>query len=300
MSGIVCSSIPKRLRRSRPIRFGLTLTYLLLPAVLALFLDPGRLQADQTCVSLEGRFEQGGLVHGRGQPGLEVALNGNPVRVAADGGFIFGFGRDAPASAELLVTCPDGSIEKQQLAIVQRKYQTQRIDGLPKTMVTPPQEVLARIQRENARIAEMRAADRPETHYRSGFIWPVKGQITGVFGSQRILNGEPKRPHFGIDVAAPTGTPIVAPADGLVTLAADDLYYTGGTVLIDHGHGLTSIYSHLERVMVAEGTFVAQGTQIGTLGGTGRATGPHLDWRINWFKERLDPAFFVPPMPAVE
>ena len=254
--------------------------------------------ADQNCVSLDGRFEQGGLVQGQGPAGLEVAVNGRPIRVAPDGHFIFGFGRDAPATAQLSVTCPGGQREERQLAVAQRRYETQRIDGLPRKMVTPPAEVLARIRRENARIAQLRAADRPQAHYRSGFIWPVIGRITGVFGSQRILNGEPKRPHYGIDIAAPTGTPIVAPADGIVTLAADDLYYTGGTVLLDHGFGLTSVYSHLESVSVTEGGFVAQGTQIGTLGGTGRATGPHLDWRINWFTERLDPAFFVPPMPS--
>ena len=130
------------------------------------------------------------------------------------------------------------------------------------------------------------------------FQWPVEGRISGVYGSQRILNGIPKRPHFGIDIAAPAGTPIRAPAVGLVTLAADDHYYTGGTVILDHGHGLTSAFLHLQEVRVAPGQTVAQGEVIGTLGATGRATGPHLDWRINWFDQRLDPAFFVPPMPA--
>ena len=156
---------------------------------------------------------------------------------------------------------------------------------------------MARIRAENARIAEARAVDRAEPMFESGFVWPVVGPISGVFGSQRVLNGEPRRPHYGVDVAAPPGTPVTAPADGVVAIAHPDMYYTGGTVLIDHGHGLTSVYSHLEEVWVKEGARLRQGDPIGSVGATGRATGPHLDWRINWFDQRLDPALLVPPMP---
>jgi len=158
--------------------------------------------------------------------------------------------------------------------------------------------VLARIRAENARIAEARAVDRAEPMYESGFVWPAVGPISGVFGSQRVLNGEPRRPHYGVDVAAPPGTPVTAPADGVVAIAHPDMYYTGGTVLIDHGHGLTSVYSHLKEVWAKEGALLRQGDPIGSIGATGRATGPHLDWRINWFDQRLDPALLVPPMPA--
>jgi len=247
---------------------------------------------------LDGDFLQGGLVFGRAVAGAEVSLEGRRVRVTEAGRFIFGFGRDAPPNAVLEVTWPDGKVERRHLAVAKRDYKIQRIDGLPPKMVTPPEAVLARIRAENARIAEARAVDRAEPMYESGFVWPAVGPISGVFGSQRVLNGEPRRPHYGVDVAAPPGTPVTAPADGVVAIAHPDMYYTGGTVLIDHGHGLTSVYSHLKEVWAKEGARLRQGDPIGSIGATGRATGPHLDWRINWFDQRLDPALLVPPMPA--
>ncbi len=246
---------------------------------------------------LDGDFLQGGLVFGRAAPDAVVSLEGRRVRVTEAGRFIFGFGRDAPPSAVLEVTWPDGRVERRRLAVAKREYKIQRIDGLPPKMVTPPEAVLARIRAENGRIAEARAVDRAEPMYESGFVWPAVGPISGVFGSQRVLNGEPRRPHFGVDVAAPPGTPVTAPADGVVVIAHPDMYYTGGTVLIDHGHGLTSVYSHLQEVWAKEGARLRQGDPIGSIGATGRATGPHLDWRINWFDQRLDPALLVPPMP---
>lgn len=249
-------------------------------------------------VRLDGRLIQGGLVHGVTDPAAEVSLDGRRVRVSQAGRFIIGFGRDAPGTARLEVRLPDGRVERRELAIEQRTYQVQRIDGLPAKMVTPPEEVLARIRAEAARIAAARAVDRPEPDFETGFVWPVTGPISGIYGSQRVLNGEPRRPHFGIDIAAPAGTPVKAPADGVVALAEADLYFTGGTVLIDHGHGLTSAYSHLQEVWVAAGARLRQGDPIGAVGATGRATGAHLDWRLNWFDQRLDPAFVVPPMPA--
>ncbi len=247
---------------------------------------------------LDGDFGQGGLVHGQAVPGAEVTLAGRRVRVTGTGRFIFGFGRDAPPNAVIEVAWPDGKVEMRHLVVAKRDYKIQRIDGLPPKMVSPPEEVLARIRAENARIAQARAVDRAEPLFESGFVWPVQGPITGVFGSQRVLNGEPRRPHFGVDIAAPAGTPVVAPADGVVVIADGDMYYTGGTVLIDHGHGLTSVYSHLKEVWVGEGARLHQGDAIGSVGATGRATGAHLDWRINWFDQRLDPALLVPPMPA--
>ena len=246
---------------------------------------------------MSGNFTQGGLVYGQAAPGVEVTFEGRKVRVSETGRFILGFGRDAPPNAVLETFWPEGRVEMRHLVIAKREYEIQLIDGLPPKMVTPPEEVLARIRKENARIARARAVDLAEPLFGSGFAWPVIGPISGVFGSQRVLNGEPRRPHYGVDIAAPAGTPVKAPADGVVAIAHSDMYYTGGTVLLDHGHGLTSVYSHLEEVSVREGQRVAQGDVIGAVGATGRATGAHLDWRVNWFDRRLDPALLVPPMP---
>lgn len=226
-----------------------------------------------------------------------MSLNGRPLRVSGDGGFVFGFGRDAPRRATLHVRHPDGSREALPLRVRPRRYETQRIDGLPGRMVTPSAEALKRIRRENSRIAAVRRLDTDRPHYRTGFVWPVVGTVTGVYGSRRILNGEPRRPHYGVDVAADAGTPVRSPADGVVALAADDLYFTGGTVMIDHGFGLTTVLSHLDSVDVGVGQPVRQGDVVGAVGATGRVTGPHLDWRVNWFDARLDPALLVPPMP---
>ncbi len=226
-----------------------------------------------------------------------MSLNGRPLRVSGDGGFVFGFGRDAPRRATLHVRYPDGSREALPLRVRPRRYETQRIDGLPGRMVTPSAEALKRIRRENSRIAAVRRLDTDRPHYRTGFVWPVVGIVTGVYGSRRILNGEPRRPHYGIDVAADAGTPVRSPADGVVALAEDDLYFTGGTVMIDHGFGLTTVLSHLGSVDVGVGRPVRQGDVVGAVGATGRVTGPHLDWRVNWFDARLDPALLVPPMP---
>ena len=254
--------------------------------------------AAQPAPALEGDLVQGGLVIGTAVPGARVSLNDKPLRVAGDGRFVFGFGRDAPGEARLTVTYPDGAVSDQTLAIAGREYKVQRIDGLPKKFVTPPDDVVARIRADEEAAAKARETDRPDTDFDSGFRWPAVGIVSGVYGSQRILNGEPRRPHFGIDIAAPKGTPVVAPADGLVTLVHPDMYFTGVTLFLDHGHGLSSAFLHLEKVTVREGQKVTKGEQIATVGTTGRSTGPHLDWRVNWFTERLDPALLVGPMPA--
>ncbi len=163
-------------------------------------------------------------------------------------------------------------------------------------MVTPDAKVLKRIRREAKAIGKIRRLDTAETWFADGFVWPVRGPISGVFGSQRILNGEPRCPHYGVDIAAPRGTPVTAPAPGRVALAEADLYFTGGTVMLDHGHGVSSVFSHLDRVSVTVGQVLRRGEALGTVGASGRATGPHLDWRVNWFAERLDPALLVGPM----
>ncbi len=242
---------------------------------------------------LEGEFTQGGLVTGRAPGARKVLVDGRSVRIGPGGVFVFGFGRDFGPRSEVIVEYDDGSRKKRIIEVRKRRYKTQRIDGLPPAKVTPPKKVYDRIRAENARIARVRALDTPEALFLSGWQWPVKGPISGVFGSQRILNGKPKRPHYGLDIAAPAGSPVVAPADGIVRLAEKDLYYTGGTVMLDHGFGITSVYSHMQSVTVKVGQRLRRGEQLGTVGATGRVTGPHLDWRVNWFKERLDPAFLI-------
>jgi murein DD-endopeptidase MepM/ murein hydrolase activator NlpD len=186
------------------------------------------------------------------------------------------------------------------LQIVPRTYDIQRIDGLLGQMVTPDAETLKRIRDEAAKVAEARRRDSGRTDFLQPFAWPRLGRITGVYGSQRVLNGQPRQPHFGVDVAGPVGAPVVAPAAGEVVLAEPDLYFTGGTIMLDHGHGLTSVLMHLSSVDVAVGQVVRQGEPVGRLGATGRVTGPHLDWRMNWFDQRIDPQLLVPPMPAAE
>jgi murein DD-endopeptidase MepM/ murein hydrolase activator NlpD len=245
---------------------------------------------------LDGHFTQGGLILGLAAPGSTVMLDGRPVRVSKAGRFVLGFSRDAPPEAALVIIAPDRAVERRRLAIAPRAYDIQRIDGLPRKMVTPPAAVLARIRRENAEIKRVRQRDTAETLFESGFVWPARGRISGVYGSRRILNGTPRRPHYGIDVAAPVGTPVAAPAAGIVVLAEPDLYYTGGTIILDHGHGLTSAFLHMAKVTVTVGDRLRQGDPMGTIGATGRATGPHLDWRMNWFDRRLDPGLLMGPM----
>jgi murein DD-endopeptidase MepM/ murein hydrolase activator NlpD len=247
-------------------------------------------------VELKGQAVQGGLLFGRAAPGAEVRLDGRAVRVAEDGRFVIGFGREAAARALLEIFTAAG-IEQRELSIAPRQWDIQRIDGLPEAQVTPPPQVLARIRKENDAIAEARRRDTAERWFEQGFAWPAQGRVSGVYGSQRILNGQPRQPHFGLDIAAPVGTPVVASTSGEVILADRDLYYTGGTIILDHGFGLTAVYSHLSRLDVRVGQRVKQGEVIGAVGATGRATGAHLDWRLNWFDVRLDPQLLLPPAP---
>jgi len=244
-------------------------------------------------IELDGDLVQGGLVIGRAPQAREVRLDGVPVPLRPGGRFLLGFAHDAGPLARLSVAFADGRTEERRLAIAQRAYEVQRIDGLPENMVTPGPEELARIERERRLIAAARAIDWPVAMFDAGFVWPAVGPISGVYGSRRILNGEERQPHFGVDVAAPEGAPVVAPALGIVRLAAPDLYFTGGTVILDHGYGVSSTFSHLSAVEVSAGDEVAQGEAIGRVGKTGRATGAHLDWRVNLFDLRLDPALLV-------
>ena len=249
-------------------------------------------------VRLDGPRTQGGLLRGRVSPGSTVEYEGDAVRVSADGWFLVGFGREAPPEAELVVVFPDGRRERQVLQVKLREYDIQRIDGLPTRKVTPrSEEDLARIRAEVEMVKQARAIDDSRADFLGGFRWPIKGRISGVYGSQRILNGEPRRPHFGIDIAAPTGTPVAAPADGVVTLVHPDMFFSGGTMIVDHGHGLSSAFLHLSRILVEKGERVTQGQTIAEVGSTGRSTGPHLDWRMNLLDRRIDPSLLVGPMP---
>ena len=252
--------------------------------------------APAAALELNGPLTQGGLIVGTTEPGTTVVFDGRPLRVDRQTGtFVFGIGRDHAPKATLNVTHPDGQVEVRTLAITPRQWQIERIDGLPPRTVTPSLEETQRIIREGQLINAARSRDSEPMAFTGGFIAPAKGRISGRFGSQRILNGKPRRPHLGLDFAAPVGTSVHAAAPGEVVLAEADLFFTGGTVAIDHGHGLTTIYSHMASVDVRAGDEVGQGERIGTIGATGRSSGPHLDWRINWFNVRLDPELVLPP-----
>jgi len=241
---------------------------------------------------------QGGVLIGKTEPGSTLRLDGEPVMVSPRGDFVIGFGRDARPAHRLSIRYPDGRHEIRSLRVAPRKYRIQRIDGLPPRKVMPrSKQDLARIRSDIAKVRKARARRDPRLDFLGGFQWPVIGPITGVYGSQRILNGKPRRPHYGVDIARPVGTPVRAPAAGIVTLAEPDMFFSGGTVIVDHGHGLSSSFLHMRKVLVKVGQRVEQGDVIGELGATGRATGPHLDWRMNWRNQRVDPQLLAGPMP---
>ncbi len=248
---------------------------------------------------LEGHFTQGGLVIGHTRPQARVWMDGQRVMVAPDGSFLLGFTRDAKPEARLEIRLPDGERRVERIRVKQRRYRVQRIDGLPQRKVTPrSREDLARIRSDRAKVARARKRADPRTDFLGGFTWPVTGPISGVYGSQRILNGKPRRPHMGVDIARPSGTPVRAPADGVVTLAEPDMFFSGGTLFIDHGLGLSTSYLHLSRILVKVGDHVTRGQVVARIGSTGRATGPHLHWGMNLFGKRLDPQLVAGPMPG--
>ena len=250
-----------------------------------------------SCPELEGDFLPGGLLWGQVAPSTPVAFNGIEVPVLADGRFLLGLGRDAPATLQLTA----GSAIECTISIDRREYRISRVEGVPQRTVTPSAEHLARIRAERQRVSAAKAKrlQREDllSAVKSGLKWPVTGRISGVYGSQRFYNGEPGNPHYGVDVARPTGTPVLSPGPGVITLAEPDLFYSGGTVILDHGYGLSSSFLHMSRIDVSVGDEVQTGDPIGAIGATGRATGPHLDWRMSWFNQRIDPQLLVPPMP---
>lgn len=266
----------------------------------AMFLLWGFLQltasafADEN-ISFTGNFTQGGLVLGNTLPGSKIKLSGSDVAVTKDGEFIIGFGRDAGPHAKLEIISNGGG-QTRMLEITAREYDIQKIDGLPARKVTPKPEDIARIKNDNQKIGKVRTTINQLTYYLSGFEWPVSGPISGVYGSQRILNGNPRNPHNGVDIAAPKGSVIKSPANGIVALVHQDMFYTGKTMMINHGLGLSTVYAHMDSISVREGEVVKKGTPIGTVGATGRVTGPHLHWGMTWKSTHLDPQLVVPPM----
>lgn len=236
---------------------------------------------------------QGTLVIAHVALGSHVTYEGHDLRVGPDGAVVFGVGRDAKGAVTVDVRKGSAGNQVISIAVTPRDWPVERIDGVPPATVEPPPEIVARIQREQARVVAARVRDDAREDFLQTFIWPVSGRISGRFGNQRVyvVNGKdvPKAPHSGMDIAVPQGTPIKAPASGIVTFAAPDLYLTGGTVLIDHGHGVSSNFLHMSRIDVKVGERVEQGQIIGAVGKTGRATGPHLHWGLNWFNVRLDP-----------
>jgi len=266
---------------------------MMLRLLLCFLLLPLSVQAE---LQLKGDFTQGGLLFGQAASGTRVYYGEQRLKQTDDGRFILGFGRDAAPRHSLTLIDGNGEVTTRELQIALREYRVERIDGISKKMMSPSEADLRRIRQEAALVKAARGYDSEPAHFNDGFIWPLSGRISGVYGSQRIFNGEPRRPHFGVDIAAPTGTPVVAPAAGIVRLSHPGMFFSGKTLIIDHGHGLSSSFLHLSQIYVTDGQKVAQGEKIAAVGATGRVTGPHLDWRINWFDKRLDPALLVPPM----
>ena len=245
-------------------------------------------------VEFQGKFIQGHFIIGKTESGTKVLIDKKEVRTSDDGYFVFGIGRDRKYDVVITLN-KDGNKQKIVKKVLKRKYNIQRIDGLPEEQVTPPKEVYVRIKKENKLIGDAKAIDSNLTYFKNKFIVPIENTIiSGVYGSRRILNGEPKWPHYGLDFAADEGTTIKAMLDGIVTLAEPDLYYTGGTLMFDHGHGISTIYLHMQKLLVKKGQKIKQEDVIGTVGSTGRATGAHLDVRLNWFQTRLDPETALP------
>jgi murein DD-endopeptidase MepM/ murein hydrolase activator NlpD len=238
---------------------------------------------------LPASASQGAMVIGNTHPAAIVEYAGRSLRVTPYGSFAFGVGRDATGEAVLRIRQPASDWIEHRIAIVPRDWPIERIDGVPPATVNPPKAIAERIAREQALVSAVRTRDDERVGFAQHFIRPVEGRVSGRFGNQRVYNGTPKSPHSGMDIAAPNGTQVKAPADGVISFANGDLYLTGGTVVLDHGHGISSNFLHLSRIEVKVGDAVKQGQVIGAVGATGRATGPHLHWGMNWFDVRIDP-----------
>ena len=266
------------------------LTFLIVVTVSAL--------ASAQSLTLSGRIEQGGIVFGSVETGATVTLDNRALSLSESGRFVFGLDRDAKSSATLVVSYPDGTETSEVLSVARRDWLIERVDGLPQNTVTPDPETVRRIRAEGGMIVAARNRTEPLPFYETGFLLPAEGRISGVFGSQRILNGTPRSPHSGLDIAAPIGTPIRATADGVVSLVHDGMVLTGKTVMIDHGFGLDSVYIHMSDITVEEGQRIQQGDVIGAIGMTGRTNGPHLHFGISWYGAKLDPETVLAALPA--
>lgn len=244
-----------------------------------------------------GSFEQGGLVLGQLAEGETVSYKGKLLKINSNRQFLLGFGRNEPVSTEITIHNQSGD-KNIVINVAPREYKVQKIEGVPQKTVTPSKKDLARIKQDIAIVKQARALVSDEDDFTAGFIVPAKGPITGVYGSQRYYNGVPKSPHYGIDYAAPIGTPVKAPAAGVITMVHADMFYSGGTLILDHGHGLSSTFLHLSEILVEQGQRVSSGMVIAKIGASGRATGPHLDWRMNWLDQRIDPQLVLNTLPV--
>ena len=241
-------------------------------------------------LDLNGEFYQGNLIIGKTEPGSQIFIDKSKIKVSKDGNFAFGLSKDRKNDV-IINVINQNKTEEITKKVYKKKYQIQKINGLPQKQVTPPKEVYERIKNDNKLISEARSINSDYIHFVDKFNLPIENSIiTGVYGSQRILNGIPKSPHYGLDFAAKEGTPIKAMLEGVVTLSEKDMYYTGGTIIFEHGHGVNTLYMHLKDIYVSKGQKVKKGEIIGTVGKTGRSTGAHLDIRLNWYDVKLDPA----------
>lgn len=259
------------------------------PLVVAQDVVPAAPVPQEERVVFPASVPQGALVFGKVPPGSQVRYRERLLRATGYGTVAFGVGRDETGPLKVDVTLPSGRMEPVSIAVTPRDWPVEHVNGVPPKTVNPPPEIAARIQREQALVTAARERDDERTDFALPFQWPVQGRISGRFGNARVYNGQPGAGHSGMDIAAPDGTPVKAPAGGVVTFASPDLYLTGGTVLLDHGHGVSSNFLHLSRIDVKVGDRIEPGQVIGAVGATGRATGPHLHWGMNWFDTRIDP-----------
>lgn len=242
---------------------------------------------------LTKQFFQGALIVGKTAPENKVMLNGKAIKVSAKGDYALGFSRDEKNNSELVIISPNGQREKTTLTPLKREYNIQKVEGIAKKIMNPNKKANIRAGEDNKKISAARKVDSDLTAFAQGFVAPIDGIITGVYGSQRYYNGVPKRPHYGLDYAGKKGDPVKSPADGIILMYVPDMFYSGGTMIIDHGHGVSSTFLHLSDSYVKVGDKVNKGQLVAAVGSSGRATGPHLDWRINWFNMKLDPALVL-------
>lgn len=248
---------------------------------------------------LTKQFFQGALIVGKTAPENKVMLNGKAIKVSANGDYALGFSRDEKNNSELVIISPNGQREKTTLTPLKREYNIQKVEGIAKKIMNPNKKANIRAGEDNKKISAARKVDSDLTAFAQGFVAPIDGIITGVYGSQRYYNGVPKRPHYGLDYAGKKGDPVKSPADGIILMYVPDMFYSGGTMIIDHGHGVSSTFLHLSDSYVKVGDKVNKGQLVAAVGSSGRATGPHLDWRINWFNMKLDPALVLKLKPLL-